>query len=159
MNSFNIRIPSELVYSHSLLASIEVQFLIYKLIVLFFFFKIKLSCTYSVWFTFRERKQKKVHGEKKVKLENAAARDKRVKMLHKNEISCNSNASMDSKINLKSMRYDFEGHREPDFIIVWETAVSPLTETQRITFFVLTIIVVIVALIGNALVLYVNFSR
>jgi hypothetical protein len=44
-------------------------------------------------------------------------------------------------------------------IIVWETAVIPLTEVQRITFLVITSIIVFVAYIGNGLVLYVNFCR
>ncbi|CAO1415848.1 unnamed protein product [Diamesa serratosioi] len=54
----------------------------------------------------------------------------------------------------------FENNTEDDGkVVVWETAVQPLTDIQRITFAVLTVLVSIVAIIGNLLVLYVNFSR
>lgn len=50
-------------------------------------------------------------------------------------------------------------YQEDNIIVVWETAVQPLTDLQRLIFFSITIVVVIVALVGNVLVLYVNVSR
>jgi hypothetical protein len=81
-----------------------------------------------------------------------------------NNIDFLHRASLDFKINFTEalpLGYGEEEKedRKPDIIVVWETAVMPLTERQRITFFVLTTIVSIVAILGNALVLYVNFTR
>lgn len=44
-----------------------------------------------------------------------------------------------------------------EFLIVWESAVRPLTDVQRIVFFTLITIIVFFAITGNILVLYVNF--
>ncbi|KAG5667433.1 hypothetical protein PVAND_015413 [Polypedilum vanderplanki] len=55
--------------------------------------------------------------------------------------------------------YDYEEENIPDLIVVYESAVMPLSKRQRIIFFVLTSIVSFLAIIGNALVLYVNFTR
>lgn len=46
-----------------------------------------------------------------------------------------------------------------DFRVVWETEVQPLTDVQRHIFLCLTIFILTVAVVGNMLVLYVNFSR
>lgn len=46
-----------------------------------------------------------------------------------------------------------------EFYVVWETGVQPLSDLQRLIFFTITVIVIIVAVVGNVLVLYVNFSR
>lgn len=55
---------------------------------------------------------------------------------------------------------DYENYdEESDLIVVWETGVQPLTDVQRLIFLAMTIIVTIVAICGNILVLYVNFSR
>lgn len=59
-----------------------------------------------------------------------------------------------------SNRNDEEEDYEDDgVIVVWETAVQPLTDVQRLIFLSLTILVAIIAIHGNILVLYVNFSR
>lgn len=63
--------------------------------------------------------------------------------------------AQEDKLVRKSEDYD----EESDLVVVWETAVQPLTDVQRLTFLSLTIIVAIVAIHGNILVLYVNFSR
>lgn len=57
-----------------------------------------------------------------------------------------------------SEKYDGDD-QENKIIAVWETAVQPLTDLQRLIFFSLTIPVVVIALVGNVLVLYVNVSR
>lgn len=59
----------------------------------------------------------------------------------------------------KSSSYEYEDYEESDSIVVWETAVQPLTDVQRLIFFSITILVASVAVVGNFLVLYVNFSR
>lgn len=46
-----------------------------------------------------------------------------------------------------------------EILIVWESAVRPLTDAQRIVFFILITIIVIFAVVGNLLVLHVNFNR
>lgn len=43
-----------------------------------------------------------------------------------------------------------------EILIVWESAVRPLTDAQRIVFFSLITIIVFFAVTGNILVLYVN---
>jgi hypothetical protein len=48
---------------------------------------------------------------------------------------------------------------ERDLILVWDLDLQTLTDVQRLIFLVLTIFVVIVAVVGNLLVLYVNLSR
>lgn len=48
---------------------------------------------------------------------------------------------------------------ESEPVVIWETAVQPLTDVQRLIFFSLTIIVAVIAVLGNVLVLYVNISR
>jgi hypothetical protein len=48
---------------------------------------------------------------------------------------------------------------EDDLIVVWESGVQPLSDVQRLTFLTLTIIIVVIAVVGNLLVLYVNLSR
>lgn len=85
-------------------------------------------------------------------------------MLH-TEIDFTACNSCTSKINLNrtpSSSYEMNSideYQEANFILVWESAVMPLTEIQRITFFVIITIVVVVAVFGNSLVLYVNFIR
>ena len=64
-----------------------------------------------------------------------------------------------SSISLASEVEYNSDYEESDLIVVWETAVQPLTDLQRAIFFAITIIVIVVAGIGNILVLYVNFSR
>lgn len=49
--------------------------------------------------------------------------------------------------------------KESDFIVVWEAEVQPLTDVQRLIFLSLTIVIGLVAVVGNILVIYVNFSR
>lgn len=53
----------------------------------------------------------------------------------------------------------YEDYHGGNLIVVWEPAVQPLTDVQRIIFFALTIFVAMIAIPGNFLVLYVNFSR
>lgn len=53
----------------------------------------------------------------------------------------------------------YDDYEDSDLIVVWETAVQPLTSNQRLIFFILTCSIAIVAFLGNLLVLYVNFSR
>lgn len=48
---------------------------------------------------------------------------------------------------------------DSELLVVWETAVQPLTDVQRLIFFSLTIVVAVIAVLGNVLVLYVNISR
>lgn len=48
---------------------------------------------------------------------------------------------------------------DSELLVVWETAVQPLTDVQRLIFFSLTIFVAVIAVLGNVLVLYVNISR
>ncbi|CAO1413827.1 unnamed protein product [Diamesa tonsa] len=71
-----------------------------------------------------------------------------------------------TQLLIKGLRSDseyeeyFENSTEDDgVIVVWETAVQPLTDIQRIIFAVFTVLVSFVAIVGNILVLYVNFSR
>lgn len=52
-----------------------------------------------------------------------------------------------------------DDEEDSDLIVVWETAVEPLTDLQRLIFLTFTIVVAIFAICGNILVLYVNFSR
>lgn len=60
----------------------------------------------------------------------------------------------------KSHEYDDYGdYEDSDLIVVWESGVQPLTSVQRLTFFIITIIIAVVAIVGNILVLYVNISR
>lgn len=61
----------------------------------------------------------------------------------------------------KASEDEYEDYYESDseFYVVWETGVQPLSDLQRLIFFVITVAVIIVAVVGNALVLYVNFSR
>jgi hypothetical protein len=68
---------------------------------------------------------------------------------------------IESQINLNSAMYNYDDEEvlEADFMLVWESAVQPLTDVQRVAFFVVVTAVVIVAILGNLLVLYVNFSR
>lgn len=54
---------------------------------------------------------------------------------------------------------EYSDYEESDLIVVWETAVQPLTDLQRIIFFTITVVIIVVAGMGNILVLYVNFSR
>lgn len=60
---------------------------------------------------------------------------------------------------VKGLEDDYSDYEDSDIIVVWETSVQPLTVIQRLTFFALTILVVVVSVVGNLLVLYVNFSR
>jgi hypothetical protein len=65
-----------------------------------------------------------------------------------------------STIKKASSGDEYEDYdEESDIIVVWETAVQPLTDIQRLIFLTLTVIVVTVSVVGNILVLYVNFSR
>jgi hypothetical protein len=59
----------------------------------------------------------------------------------------------------RSHDYDYEDYEDTDIIVVWETAVQPLTDVQRLVFFVITVLIAFVAIAGNILVLYVNISR
>lgn len=54
---------------------------------------------------------------------------------------------------------DYDDQQSNDLTVVWETAVRPLTDAQRIIFLVFTLLVVVFAVVGNILVLYVNISR
>lgn len=54
---------------------------------------------------------------------------------------------------------EYSDYEESDLIVVWETAVQPLTDLQRLIFLAITIVIIVVAGTGNILVLYVNFSR
>lgn len=71
----------------------------------------------------------------------------------------NSSSNIKFSFNKTSEDYVNAEPGDPNFMIVWESAVIPLSDMQRITFFVLTVIVSIIAIIGNSLVLYVNFIR
>ncbi|XP_070503092.1 orexin receptor type 2-like [Chironomus tepperi] len=84
-------------------------------------------------------------------------------MVHSIDLFCNHSNSIDFKINFADIqknvsRFD-EDVLDASFVIVWETAVSPLSKRERILFFVLTTIICTVAYLGNVLVLYVNFTR
>lgn len=63
------------------------------------------------------------------------------------------------RFNSEYDEYYEENDTDDGLIVVWETAVQPLTDVQRLTFAVLTVLVSFVAIVGNVLVLYVNFSR
>ena len=52
-----------------------------------------------------------------------------------------------------------EDDQGSNLVVVWETAVQPLTDVQRTIFFALTIFMAMIAIPGNFSVLYVNFSR
>jgi len=84
-------------------------------------------------------------------------------MVHNIDLFCNHSNSIDFKINFADIRKNVSSFDEDvldaSFVIVWETAVSPLSKTQRISFFILTAIICTVAYLGNVLVLYVNFTR
>lgn len=54
---------------------------------------------------------------------------------------------------------DYDDQQSNDITVVWETAVRPLTDVQRLIFLVFTLLVVVFAVVGNILVLYVNISR
>jgi hypothetical protein len=51
------------------------------------------------------------------------------------------------------------GSKNDELIVVWEKTVQPLTEFQRLVLLSLTIIITTIAVVGNLLVLYVNFTR
>lgn len=61
----------------------------------------------------------------------------------------------------KASDEEYEDYDESDseFYVVWETGVQPLSDLQRLIFFTMTFIVLVVAVLGNILVLYVNCSR
>ncbi|CRL05729.1 CLUMA_CG018758, isoform A [Clunio marinus] len=61
-----------------------------------------------------------------------------------------------SRVNADDEYGDYE---DTDIVVVWETAVQPLTDIQRLIFLTLTILVAFVSVVGNSLVLYVNISR
>lgn len=69
------------------------------------------------------------------------------------------NIAIDASADRKSTSDEDEDYEESDIIVVWETAVQPLTDVQRLIFFSITILVLSIAIVGNFLVLYVNFSR
>lgn len=50
-------------------------------------------------------------------------------------------------------------YEDDDLIVVWESAVQPMSDMQRLIFLTLTVIIVVIAIVGNLLVLYVNLSR
>lgn len=54
---------------------------------------------------------------------------------------------------------DYSDYDDSEFVVLWETAVQSLTDLQRLIFFAITIVVVVVAVLGNILVLYVNLTR
>jgi hypothetical protein len=87
----------------------------------------------------------------------------RKEMVHNIDLFCNHSDSIDFKINFADIRKNVSSFDEDvldaSFVIVWETAVSPLSKTERMIFFVLTTIICTVAYLGNVLVLYVNFTR
>ena len=62
------------------------------------------------------------------------------------------------RLNTEDEEYE-EKYDENDLLVVWESAVQPLTDIQRLTFLVLIVLISIVAIVGNILVLYVNFLR
>lgn len=66
------------------------------------------------------------------------------------------NSEMKKSLNDK---YDDNNDPKSQLWVVWETAVQPLTDVQRLIFLAFTILVVVVSIVGNVLVLYVNFSR
>jgi hypothetical protein len=61
----------------------------------------------------------------------------------------------------KERWYDegFEDVEDINMIVVWETAIQPLTDVPRLIFLAITIFVVVLAILGNILVLYVNYWR
>jgi hypothetical protein len=65
----------------------------------------------------------------------------------------------DENSSTSSSRDGFYGNDERNLILVWDQTLQNLTDTQRLVFLVLTIFILIVAVIGNLLVLYVNISR
>ncbi|CAO1413819.1 unnamed protein product [Diamesa tonsa] len=67
-------------------------------------------------------------------------------------------------IKVKQFNSEYEEYSENTIenngiVVVWESAVQPMTDIQRLTFEVLTILISFVAIVGNILVLYVNFLR
>lgn len=62
------------------------------------------------------------------------------------------------KSSTKSMKTQ-NAKEDSGFIVVWQALVQPLTDVQRLMFLSITIFVVVVAVVGNILVIYVNFSR
>lgn len=79
-----------------------------------------------------------------------------VLMLH--EAAYSLNIPLEGEVKTTS-DYEYEDYDENALHVVWETSIQPLTDLQRIIFFVLTIIVTVVSVAGNVLVLYVNVSR
>lgn len=72
------------------------------------------------------------------------------------------NIAMENSTSKSSSRvdgFDYDGNIKRDLILLWEQSVQPLTDFQRLIFLVATIFIVGLALVGNMLVLYVNFSR
>jgi hypothetical protein len=62
---------------------------------------------------------------------------------------------------VKSSDDDYADYEDSEFQwhAVWETGVQPLTDTQRLIFSIVTILITAIAIVGNILVLYVNISR
>jgi hypothetical protein len=74
------------------------------------------------------------------------------------------NIKMDENSTSSPLRDEFDYYEsveriERDLVLVWDIDLQTLTDVQRLIFLVLTILVVIVAVVGNLLVLYVNLSR
>lgn len=69
------------------------------------------------------------------------------------------NIPLEASASSKASDDEYSDYEESDLIVVWETAVQPLTDLQRAIFLAITIVVIVVAGTGNILVLYVNFSR
>jgi len=96
-------------------------------------------------------------------------------MIHKSVLMFNGNVSywlkiQSRKLNITSTTtatydddydYEYDGDEEgrSGLHVVWETEVQPFTDLQRWILSVVVIIVAFIAILGNLLVLYVNFSR
>lgn len=80
-------------------------------------------------------------------------------LLMLNDVGFWINIQLEQNSSSKSADVEYEDYSESDLIVVWETVVQPLTDVQRIILFSFTIFVAVIAVLGNILVLYVNFSR
>lgn len=80
-------------------------------------------------------------------------------MILLNDLQYWVNIKQDLNSSQKGEDYSDEDYEESDIIVVWESGVQPLTDVQRLIFLALTIIVTIIAIVGNILVIYVNFTR
>lgn len=76
-----------------------------------------------------------------------------------NELEYSLNISQSEGKKGKWYNEGFEEVEDSDLIVVWETKVKPLNDVQRQIFLMLTLTVVTFAVIGNIVVLYVNYWR